>query len=99
MRLAFLADENFNGVVLRAFLDRMPSLDVVRAQDVGLARADDPGVLEWAARNGRILLTHDVRTMTRHAIERVRAGRPMPGVVEVGRPLSVGQTVEQIRLM
>jgi hypothetical protein len=34
----------------------------------------DPDVLEWAAREGRILLTHDVNTMLGHAWDRVRLG-------------------------
>ena len=36
--LRLLADENFNGDVLRALLLRQPDLDIVRVQDVGLAR-------------------------------------------------------------
>jgi hypothetical protein len=47
-------------------------------------------VLEWAAQEGRVLLTHDVATITHHAYERVRAGKPMPGVFEVDRGLPLG---------
>lgn len=71
-----LADENFNGRVLRALVRQQAGLDVVRAQDVGLGGADDPAVLEWAARADRVVLTHDVQTMTRYAHERVAAGLP-----------------------
>ena len=51
-----------------------------------------------AAQERRILLTHDVATMTRYAYERVRAGRPMPGVCEVSRAIPVGTAVEEIEL-
>jgi hypothetical protein len=61
--------------------------------------ADDPAVLEWAAREGRVLLTHDVATMTRYAYERVRAGKPMPGVFEVGRTAPIGLAIEEILLI
>lgn len=73
LRLA--ADENFNNDIVRGLMRRQPELDIVRLQDVGLCGADDPTVLEWAAQEGRVLLTHDVSTMTKHAYERVR-GQP-----------------------
>lgn len=91
----FLADENFHNDVLAGLLRREPALDVVRAQDVGLTGADDPAILEWAAANGRVVLTHDVTTMTRHAYDRVRAGLAMPGVLEVSDRLPIGRAVEE----
>ena len=83
--LRFAADENFNNDILRGLFRRRPDLDIVRVQDAGLSGADDPTVLEWAARQGRVLLTHDVSTITRYAYERLEKGSPMPGVFEVGR--------------
>ena len=58
--LRFAADENFNGDIIRGLLRRKPDLDVVRMQDVGLSGADDGTVLEWAALQGRVVITHDV---------------------------------------
>lgn len=78
--LRLLADENFNQNLVRGFLRRRPELDVVRAQDVDLARTPDPDVLAWAARQQRIVLTHDVNTMTRFASDRLRRGEPMAGL-------------------
>jgi predicted nuclease of predicted toxin-antitoxin system len=77
--LSFAADENFNNDILRVLLRRKPDLDIVRVQDAGLTGADDPQVLEWAATQGRVLLTHDVSSITRHAYDRVAAGLSMPG--------------------
>jgi hypothetical protein len=48
-------------------------------QSVGLSEADDLEVLAWAAQEQRVLLTHDVNTMTRFAIERITRGEPMAG--------------------
>ena len=56
-------------------------------------------MLEWAAQEGRVLLTHDVSTITMFAYERVRAGQPMPGVFEVGRAVSIGRAIEDILLL
>lgn len=97
--LRFAADENFNNVILRGLKRRRPTLDVVRVQDAGLAGADDPAVLEWAASEGRILLTHDVATMIRYAYDRVRAGQLMPGVCEVQRRVPIGQAIEELLLI
>lgn len=59
--LRFAADENFNNDIVRGLLRRVPTLDVVRVQDVGLSGADDAAVLEWAAAQGRIVITHGGR--------------------------------------
>lgn len=97
LRLA--ADENFNNDIVRGLVRRKPDLDIVRVQDVGLSGADDPAILEWAARQGRLLVTHDVSTVSKHAYERVAAGRPMPGVFEVGTGLSVARAVDDLLLI
>jgi hypothetical protein len=93
------ADENFNGDILRGLNRQRPGLDIARIQDAGLSGADDPVILEWAAREGRVLLTHDVSTMTRHAYDRVRDGSAMPGVFEVSRSVPVGQAIADLLLI
>ncbi len=97
LRLA--ADENFNNNIVRGLLRRNPALDIVRIQDVGLSGAEDPQVLDWAAQEGRILLTHDVTTMTQYAYERIQAGLPMLGIFEVSRSVLVGRAIEDILLL
>jgi hypothetical protein len=97
--LPMLADENFNNDIIRGIRRRSDDVDIVRVQDVDLGGADDPTVLEWAAQNQRVLLTHDVSTMTRFAYNRVREGRPMPGVFEVSRKVSLSVAIEEILLL
>ena len=97
--LQLVADENFNNNIVRGLLRRRPELDIVRLQDVGLSGADDPTVLEWAAQQRRVLLTHDVSTITRYAYDRVRIGQPMPGVFEVSRNVPIGRAIEDILLL
>ena len=86
--LRFVADENFNGAIVRGLRRRRPALDLVRLQDVGLSGINDPDLLAWAAREQRVILTHDVATLREYAENRVRAGLPMPGVFEVSEHLS-----------
>lgn len=98
MRLA--SDADFNGRIYRGLLRKQPDLDIKRVQAVGLRTAPDPEVLEWAASEGRILLTHDRETLIGFAYRRVEAGLPMPGVFVVrNRPTQIGQMVEEILLV
>ena len=97
--LRFLADENFNNAILRGLYLRLSDIDIVRVQDVGLSGATDPEVLEWAAQEGRILLTFDVATIPAFASERIAAGLPMPGVCEVTRSVSIGRVIENLLLI
>ena len=97
--LLLAADENFNGDIVRGLLRREPSLNIVRLQDAKLSGADDRVVLAWAAREGRVLLTHDASTITRYAYERIQVGQPMPGVFAVNRDLPVGRVIEEILLL
>lgn len=97
--LLLLADENFNNDIVRGVRRKNPTVDIERVQDVGLSGMNDPTVLEWAAQVGRVLLTHDVTTMTRYAYDRVRDGKPMPGVFEITRHIPVGVAIEEIILL
>jgi len=97
--IKFAADENFNNDILRGLLRKMPELDIVRVQDSELSGASDPEVLEWAAQENRILLTHDVQTITKYAYERVRKGLPMTGVFEVSRAVPINRAIEDLLLI
>ena len=97
--LRLLADENFNGDIVRGLLLRQPDLDLVRVQDVGLAGVDDPDILSWAAENNRIVLTHDRATVSDYAYERVAAGQEMAGVFILNDRFPVGQAIDEILLM
>jgi len=97
--LRFLADENFNGDIVRGLLLRRPVLALVRVQDVGLASEEDPDVLAWANDNDRIVLTHDGATMPHFAWERVGAGQRMAGVFVLSDRMPVGVAIEEILLI
>jgi len=97
--IRFLADENLNNAIWQGVLRREPELNIVRAQDVGLSGKPDPAVLELAAVEGRILLTHDFRTIPAYAYDRVRSGLTMPGVIEIPSALPTGQVIEDLLLI
>lgn len=97
--MKFLADENFDNTIIRGLFRRNSMIDIVRVQDVGLSGKDDPTILEWAAQEGRVLLTHDVATITRYAYDRVREGQPMPGVIEISTDAPIGRVIEDVLVL
>jgi hypothetical protein len=97
LRLA--ADENLTNGIIRGLARHGVQADVVRVQDAGLLGADDSRVLAWTAAEGRVLVTHDGRTVPHYANQRLDAGLPMPGVFIVPRSLSVGQATENLLLL
>jgi predicted nuclease of predicted toxin-antitoxin system len=97
--LRLLADENFDNTIVRGLFRRRPSVDIVRVQDVDLSGVDDPSILAWAAKENRILLTHDVTTITGFAYDLVVQGLPMLGVIEVRTDAQIGQVIDDILLL
>jgi hypothetical protein len=97
--LLFLTDEDFNRRILRGLRRRLPLLDIVRVQEVGLTTQPDTAVLEWAAGENRIVLTHDVTTMSKYAFDRVNEGLPMPGLIEVSQNIPIGEAIEELVLL
>jgi hypothetical protein len=97
--LRFLADQNFDGDIVRGLLRRLRDLDVVTAYEAHLMEASDPDLLEWAADQERVVLTHDRRTMPDYANERIRAGLRMCGVVVVPKRLPLAQVINDLELI
>ncbi len=85
--LRFVADENFHNNIVRGLWPRKPDLD------------EDPIVLAWAAQEGRILLTHDVTTMTRYAYEGMASAQPIPGIFAVSLSAPFSRVIDDILLL
>src|SRR5699024_3427222 len=81
VRPRFLADENIDLDLVLGLRRRLEGIDIVRVQDAGLRTLGDPPILQWAADEGRILISHDLKTIPGFAGERLTAGLPMPGVI------------------
>ena len=97
--LRLLSDENFNGDIIRGLFLRQPDLDLLRVQNVGLQEVDDPTILAWAAKNKRILLTHDRATMPDFAYERIVRREPMTGLFVVNDRMSIRQAIDELLLL
>jgi hypothetical protein len=97
--LRVLADENFNGDIVRGLMLRRPDLDLVRVQDVGLTGAEDPTILAWAEEHRRILLTHDRASMSGHAYDRIAGGEGLAGDFILNDRLPVGRAIDELLLL
>jgi hypothetical protein len=99
MPVKFATDENFNNNILRGLQRRQPMLDILRIQDVDLSGVDDPVILEWAAQQQRVLLTHDARTMPKFAYERLDRALAVSGVVVIKSEAPIRQVIEDILIL
>lgn len=64
MRVRFQADADLNLAILLGLQRREPSIDFQTAVVADLANRHDLEVLEIAAAEGRLLVTHGARSMT-----------------------------------
>lgn len=94
--IKILTDQNFNGRILRGLALRIPTLDVVRTEDLGLRAASDPDLLKWAAEQDRVVLTHDEKTFDVFAYARMANGEKMTGVIIVPSQTPIGQAIDDL---
>lgn len=97
--ISFVADEDFDNRIVRGLMRRNPDIDIIRIQDTHLAGADDTEILEWVFQQKRIVLTHDVSTMTRYAYERINAGQSISGIIEVAQSIPIGKAIDDILII
>src|SRR5260370_3435735 len=99
MSIRFLADADFNRMIVTGILEREPALDFITADDANLEGQGDPEVLEFGENQGRILVSHDTSTMPVHFSARLRSGRRSPGVFLARQRAAVGQIVDALLLV
>lgn len=98
MRCRFLTDEDFNGRIVRGLRLREPTIDMIRVQDIGLSGADDRTILQRADDDGRVLLTHDARTIPGLVSKQLSSGGHTPGVFVVDDS-HIGKCIEDLLLV
>ena len=91
----FQADENLNGKIVTGILRRDPGVDFQTAKDAKILGLPDHDVLSVAARDGRILVSHDRETMPAY-FTRFVAGTTSPGLLIVSQNMAVREAIEQI---
>lgn len=85
-----LADENFTAALYRPLEARLPAGALVTVQQVGRRGGSDDELLRFAAGLGRVVVTHDRKTLIAAAYRRIERGEPCLGVVIVRDPEGTG---------
>jgi hypothetical protein len=98
MTRRFQADADLNRTILQAVVRREPALDFQTAAAAGLTGLRDRKGRALPARDGRVLVTHDQKTMPRHFAAFI-ATVTSPGVLMIPQRLPVVTAVEDLRLM
>lgn len=97
--LRLLIDQDLDHDILRGLIRRVPHLDAVTAFEVGMSEASDPELLVWAAREARVVITHDRRTMPSHAADLMFKGRTLAGLFVAPRTLPLHQVLDDLELL
>jgi predicted nuclease of predicted toxin-antitoxin system len=91
-----LADEDLSRIIVTATTRVEPLLEFLVATEVGLGGQPDGAVLQYAAQNSLIVVTHDARTMIAFANDRVARGDPMPGLFLVAQDASPREIADSL---
>ena len=87
MRPKFQADADLDARVARGLKRAVPGIDIRSAVEANLTGASDPEVLRIAAKDGRLLISQDRRTMPGH-FRRFVASASSPGLILVRENLN-----------
>lgn len=98
MRPRFLADADFNQRIVFGLRRREPTLDFQTGPQGGVLGRPDPEVLEIAARDNRILVSHDRGTMPAH-FARFTETQSSPGLILVSQEIDIGAAIEDLLLI
>lgn len=99
MSVKFLADEDLDARITDGLRSLEPSIDLLDLKAAGKLAMSDPRVLALAAAEGRIVVSHDRRTMTRHFRARVESGEPSPGLFIVRQRKAIGEVITSLMIV
>jgi hypothetical protein len=94
----FQADADFNHRVVLGLRRRQPAIDFQDAHAGGVIGLSDSEVLARAAESGRILVSHDRKTMPAH-FAHFLAARASPGLIVAPQYLDIGAIIEDLLLI
>ena len=85
MSLRFQADNDLKYAIVAAVRRQEPAIDFASAQEAGLDGLSDPELLDLAALENRVLVSHDRRTMLNHFRNHLATGKSSPGLLVVAQ--------------
>ena len=99
MSIRLLADADLNFAIVTGARLREPRIDFLSAVEAGLEGIGDPEVLAFAARQNRILVSHDMSTIPVHLARTLRDGKKSPGVFVVSQETAVREVIDVVVLI
>ena len=98
MKVRYQADADFNEDIVTGVRRRVPEVDFQTAHEARLSGLEDLKVLALAAEEGRILVTHDRKTMPWHFGEFVKS-RTSPGLFVIPQHVELLPVIEELILI
>jgi hypothetical protein len=92
--IRFQADADLRHSIVTAVRRLEPAISFASAVDSGITGLADPEILEFAAGEGRILVSHDRRTIIHHFRNHLAARKSSPGVFLVPQSAPLGPIAE-----
>lgn len=93
-----LADANLNAAIVTGLVRNNSEIDFQRAEAVPLKGLPDQAVLAAAAQEGRVLVSHDIRSIPAHLRDFVREN-DSAGVILIPQRLRIGSAIENLQLI
>jgi hypothetical protein len=94
----FQADADFNHRIVVGLRRREPAIDFRDAHAGGVIGLVDSVVLRIAAGSGRILISHDRKTIPGH-LARFLENHSSPGVIIVSQELDIGAAIDDLLII
>src|SRR5262245_27698883 len=98
MKIKFQGDYDLKRAIISGVKRRQPEIDFRNADDAELRGLNDEEVLAAAAREGRILVSHDRSTMPIH-FEHFISAQECPGLILIEQQLPVREAIEELLLI
>ena len=98
-RIRFLADEDFRGRIVSGVLRRQPTIDFQTVQAAKLIGTPDPELLVIAAKQGRIIVSHDLSTMPTHFAAFLESSQHSPGLFLINQNFPVVEAIEELLMI
>jgi hypothetical protein len=98
MKICFQADADLDKTIIIALLRIEPAIDFQTAHDANLEGISDPEVLEKTASEGRLLVSHDQRTMPHYFAEFIQT-QTSAGIFIIPQHTPLTPAVEDLLLI
>ncbi len=97
--MKLLGDGNLDMDIVRALMRRLPELDLIMVQHIGLSSTSDEEILAYAVAEGRVVISQDTATMPLTAYERLNRGESFYGLIIVPQKMPIAQAIEELILV